>query len=713
MNDRQHDILKRLASVRRRVRLLLAAEGAAILFVMALACGVSFALLDWWVDFPGLIRVLVLAVGCGLGAGWCWRRVVRPLVATIPLDQLALRLGIMNPEERDELAGAVSFLDGHGSGSTKIWERVVATTSQHAAEKSWGRGLNPRRSARSVGAAVVLFGGVAWTAHVLPELAEIGRSRLLAPWVSVEWPRRVQIIPETRDVTAAFGESVTLAMHVSRGDDPFLRAYVEWGPAGGEMRKSLMQREADGTFQFAIEDVRVPLEYSYSAGDDNTKQRPFHISVARRPETDSARIAIRPPPYARGASTIMHELTGAPVSVVRGSHARVEVQVRHGDSAVREGSIRFAGSDETIALIPMAGRESELTAEFEVADGGSFEIGLIDADGLESRTRQMYELVVKEDELPAVEILSPTDDIDMTPRGVVEVSVRGRDDFGLASLLVYAGVDEDPLEPAFDLLPVEDEGRKAEPAIRETKRSIQWRLGFMEPRVAPGNVIEYAAEAGDLFELDGVRHEAVRSATRRIHIVSESQFAESLRASLSAATAQLRRLASEMRTVRSDTARLNEGPLVRRSMGNREREQASRLAREMRRIAKAGKETSRQLEEIASRADENRVSRLDVALQAKRLGRRIRSMAKESIREAGSALSRASESERFEQQGEALSKALAEEDSVLADMMEMLDSLERWNDFADMARLIRELLDRQEDLERVCARLAGAGRSSH
>lgn len=713
MSERRDDILAKLSAVRRRVRWLLAVDGAALLLAIGLPSSVAFALIDWWVDFPGLIRMLALAVGGGWAAAWAWVRMVRPLTAPIPLEQLALRLRAMNSEERDDLASAVEFLDGHGSGSPEIWERAIAATRESAGDRAWKRGLDPRRAVRSAATAVALIGLLIMLDRWSPELSDVGRARLLSPWSTVEWPRRVRIVAQTGDMTAAYGEAVTTAMRVERGDEPYLRAFVEWGQPGGERRRQLMQRESDGTFRFTIENVRAPVEYFFVAGDDDTRKRPFRIGVARRPEAERAELTIEPPAYAaKDFAPQTHALTGETLVGVRGSRARLDVFVRRGETGsaeVQAGEMRFLGG-ESVSLAPDSARPGVLSAWFDVKEGGTFQIRLVDSGGLESRGEQSHELAVREDEPPRIEIVEPSGDLEMTPRGILAIRVVGRDDFGLGELRLLAGVDDSELTPAVDLMrgELDGHGEATDAGMGPTvDRRMTWRLSSIEPPVAPGSVVEMVAEGRDTFDLDGRRHEAVRSASRRVRFVAESEFAESLRQSLTASGSRLRRLAAELRATRTETGRLDEKPAVRQAMSAADRESAARLALELRQIAKAGGDAAEQLSELWERAEQNQATRLDVAGQARRVERILRELTREAMREARTGLSKASESGEHDQQHEALTESMAAQDRALEELGRMLDALDRWNEFADMARLVRDLLDRQEELSRQCGRMAG------
>lgn len=733
------DILRSLETLRRRVRGLLALDGLSRLIAVFIPAAAVVAALDWWVNFPWFVRATALAIGGAWALYWTWRRVAWPLVAPLPLEQLALRIDTLDADKREGLASAVSFLEGHGIGAPELREEVVTDWRSQASSRAWSRGLHPKRAFLASGAAFVMVTGFMIFHHHMPDLASIGRSRLFSPWSSLEWPRRVQIEPLTRDLASAFGESATVMMRVSRGDNPYLRAYVEWGVAGAGRRRMPMQRESDGVYRFTIDDLRSTVQYSFLAGDDDTRPQPFTIRIARRPELASAQAVVFPPPYAAGLPAVVFTIGDEPLSIVRGSLVRIEATPRRisgAASTVHRGDLVASDGRRH----PLAARADGgiLTGEFNVEDSGACRILLIDDSGLESIAGRAFEIVARDDEMPVVEIAEPAGDLEMTARGVVDLRILGRDDFGIRSLVLLAGVEHDRLMPVQvfvgeddpaaengepERLPIDSAGSgeppvdsgdtvqvapelMARPLPRSVERAYSWPVRSISDALERGATIELAMEIVDNYALNGETHDARRSAHRRIRIVTEAEFAESLRQSLTTAGAQLRRMLSDLQAAEGETRRLAATPGEGKPLSADQREQSRQLAQEINRLAAAGRDAARRLRELSDRAERNQASRLDTKLQADRMERTISRIADEALRDAASALAQSAERETARDQHASLTASAAEQGRTVDELREMLESLDQWNEFADFTRLLRQLLDRQEDLIRTCSRLS-------
>lgn len=710
-DDAGQRLIQALARVRAKVRLLLVLDGLGLLAFWLTASFAVMAFLDWWVHFPGYIRTVALGTAAIITSWYVYRRVVRPALAPISLEQIALSLGRLTPEANERLASAVEYIEHKADGSDELWSKVLANASASARDMPLGRALHPARALRSAVLGAVLLAMAIGFRIAAPETSQIAWSRMLLPLGQVDWPRSVQIVPITRDVLVAHGESFTVRMRIARGDEPGLRAYVEAAPVGSSAPRQLMHPDSEGVFRFVIENIRVPMEYTFFAGDDDTRERPFRIGVVARPEVTSGQVRIIPPAYAAGGSVVDRPLGDDPIAAVKGSRIRLEV-VCNKDL----GDVRVSHPNQLVfedgAGIPLTRIDSQTSwfAEFEAVDSTTFEIRLTDEHGFETRAGRRYSLAVQQDQPPRISVVEPPDEIEITPQGSLRLAAHAVDDFGLTACRLLAGRSAETLTPIADF-PMDDAGMAP-----TTSREFQydWSMSTVQPPVQPGDRIEYAVEVRDNFRLDGQSHEPLRSALRRLRIVTSEELAEILRQSLVGLRGSLRQMAGGIDSVREQTDSLDQNPRKGTALTDSQRDQAFRLARELQRLREASDTVIDRFDEIIQRAAENQAAQLDVALQARRLGRRLAAAgdalsvaASESLAESGRA-SDAGEQHRH------LSSSLAHQDALLAALAETLGELDRWNDYQDLVRQTRELLDREETMMRDGARLAGrlAGRAA-
>ena len=186
-------LLKRLASLRVKVRLLDGWQGACALVALVLGVAVTVGVLDYFVHLPTLFRAATL-VGLLVGSGAIvYRYIVRPFGKPCDDLNLALRIEDNYPELNDALASTVQFLKqskedlARVGGSAAMRERTVAVTLEKAATCDFSRVLD-RKGAALFGAAavcvLVIAGVVAGTQR---EYAGIALKRLLEPFGGHTW----------------------------------------------------------------------------------------------------------------------------------------------------------------------------------------------------------------------------------------------------------------------------------------------------------------------------------------------------------------------------------------------------------------------------------------------------------------------------------------------------------------------------------------------
>jgi len=707
-------LLKTLRSVRLRVRLLLAAEALGRLLGCGIAVAAGLAILDWWVHFPAYVRVSFLLVGLSWAGVWAYRQVWRPMVHPISLDQLALGLRALPAEWRDRLAGAVSYTRDGGEGSRLLWERVIQATETSAEQMPVTRLVSRRRALRWGMASVAVVALLGAFAAVSPQLFSIGLGRFARPLERTPWPKRVEIEPLTRDAIVAFSETFSVEMRLRRGDDPDLRGYVTWQRGLHRSEHELMRRDPDGVYRLTLEDIRGPVTYWFSAGDDDTAEHPFLLTTVRRPTVASARMILTPPPYARREPKVVHFQDERLATALAGSRARLEVSLAE---PLRGQPERDSVAEIILAdgrrqpLVATSPESNVMAAEFLAQSSTTIDVHLVEGHGLESRGGRPYRLIVHPDEPPTVAIESPGGVIEATARAVLSIEVLAADDVGIEALGLMARKKDSDYSPIADLLHQPDPESVDHPAT-SLSTSYEWDIGAVHPAV--GDVISYVVEARDAYHDPAGEPRSVRSSEMKIHIISTSQFAERMRLRLLAARQRLRELLADLEVVEDRTVQLQAGPAAGTPLDESQRTQAERWVARLDRLAAAGRATAGALEDAAGQADRNGEGALATASQARGLSRRLDRAVRKSMKDAADSLSRAVESVSVSDQHQDLIDSAQAQADLSDSLRAMLRELDRWNDFEDMARRLREMLDRQEALVRDVSALrrVAEGRST-
>ena len=186
-------LLKRLAVLRLKVRLLDGWQGACAVVAAIVGVGFAVGVLDYWAHLPNLIRAVAL-VGLLIGSGAiAYRYLVRPFTRSCDDLSLALRVEDQFPELNDALASTVQFLKQSKEDAARVGlspamrERTVQETIAAAGKCDFGRILDRRGGLLFGIAALVTVLSAGVVANRNPAYAGIAFWRLVEPFGPYTW----------------------------------------------------------------------------------------------------------------------------------------------------------------------------------------------------------------------------------------------------------------------------------------------------------------------------------------------------------------------------------------------------------------------------------------------------------------------------------------------------------------------------------------------
>src|SRR6516225_3518724 len=191
---------KRLAGLRRRLRLVATVRGAGLLLTVVLATAVVAGLLDWRWHLPELVRAIVLVGTMAGGVAIAYRFLLRPLTAPSDDLSLALRVEEEYPALNDALASTVQFLERGArsdSSSAALEREAVKRALARAAGCDFGKVLNKRGGMWAGLSGGVLTALATALMFLAPALALTALLRLANPFGGHEWPKNTQLEIET------------------------------------------------------------------------------------------------------------------------------------------------------------------------------------------------------------------------------------------------------------------------------------------------------------------------------------------------------------------------------------------------------------------------------------------------------------------------------------------------------------------------------------
>ncbi|MGH7213833.1 MAG: hypothetical protein ACREIT_03615, partial [Tepidisphaeraceae bacterium] len=713
-------LLAALTSLRRRLKLLGIVYGLGVLVASVVLVALGVVLVDYVLHLPGVLRLVVL-VACLAGFGYAvWRWIARPALSRLTIGDVAGHVEQAFPQFDDRLRSTVLFTQQPDvPGSDVMKQRVITEAGDIARRVDFNRAIvtKPVWQATAAGlGAIVLAGALALG---LPDLMRIGLTRLLTPLADVAWPKRFQIdLMGDVPTRVPVGQRVNLKMQLLKGNTS--KAVVLYQYGNGSVQKELMTRADDGSFAASL-DAKADsgqLKAWIEAGDDRATVRP--ITIVPRLTIQRVEAVITPPAYAGLAATTF-DLSAAPALATVG--ADVQLRVSFNKPLDPAKPVAILPVTETMQA-PQATADlsdaSIAALRWQAQDSLRFHVRATDTDGFANPALEEYEVIVRPDQNPTVQIENPRRNEERTAVAVVPLQAAAEDDYAINSLkLVVDRLGERKGHWEIEL--VKEAGATNGAAWNRVdgasdrqrfRLNYDWDLAQLaDADLQPGDVLEYHCVVQDNFALNGATHAPVPSGKLRIAIISQEDLANRI-------TDELRNIANhvaDLRTAqtrtREETGTLADDTKDKPRLDEADKQVASRLANQQSTVASQSKQVAGKLDEVLDRLDENKSDAQELKDIAKDVRDTMNRSAENPMKDAAGQINAAKESKTADpkQRGEQLDKAQKNQQKAADDLSKALD---RMGNIGTLQRTIDAVRDILEDQQRVAKETAEVGKNN-
>ncbi len=714
-------LIASLEGLRKRAKWLSVLYGVGLLVLGACGLVVLGGLTDYLLRLPGVPRLIGLVLATAVAAWVFWQFVWRPARSRLSLHDVAGRVEETFPEFNDRLRSSVQFLnEREAMAADPLRRRTVEQAGDIARGVTFEDVLITRPTYLAVGAAMASVLALAALALLLGPLTQTIVGRLFDPLDPThQWPKRFLIAPLALDDSVPAGRQVALSVRLARGSPEKVEPVVYYQLDDGPVRKLLMTRQTDGTFsagvdtRLAADQAQGALKLWVEAGDDVTPQQT--VRVVPRLVLNAAEATIVPPPYVAEERVIQADL--AERAAVVGVGSEVTLRLSFNKPLADGGSIELEAVGGSPAPELDWRRESPGTvvASFTAQQTLRFNVVARDRDGFTGDIPQTFEVVVRPDQTPSVQIETPRRNETRTAVAVVPLAAVADDDYGFREIaLVVRKLGEQGFERAIPLYGEGAiEGVRIEPVGDSPERvrlrlSHDWDLSQLsETPLQSGDVLEYFVRAQDNYELDGEYHEPVDSAKLRITIISQQELNQRVVADLRNVKDQIAAAKAAQDRNKRETAELAEQTREKDELDAADRSAASRLSRQQSGVAANTRRLSDRVSEIEQMLEENRSTAADLRELAEDVAESLESTAEGPMKEAASELEQsANERAEAERAKAAMAGSQANQEEASERLREMIDQMEQIGSLRSAIDEVSGLLQAQKELGERAAALA-------
>ena len=656
-----------LKSVRARLRLLACLHGLFRTLWITLAAVLVAGLADYLLSLPGLLRMTLVLCFTGYFLYSLLRYALRPLLAPLPLDVIAAEVERLNPQLQDRLRSTLVFAGKPVPGAAALQEAVLQETLAAMNSLNVGGIVNarPMRNAALIFLPVVAAFAGLWLWQ--PLLLGIGLNRFMLPMSPITWPRMVQIeLLQRLPKQIPVGQRLSFAVRLTQGDRPDRKVVANWQIAGQTMQQQLMQRQADGSYTSGI-DVRANDQASapgatmpgmklwIESGDDS--YGPIPIELIPRLQVTKVQLAATTPAYCR-LEPLSFDLRTQPATVPLGSKLSLAIAFNRNARNIRLEAVGGAGASDIPAIQWTNPSANSTLGIWQAKTSLRFRIRAEDAGGYANPATEEYELTVRPDQMPVIQLESPRRSEDRTPEATLPLEASVEDDFGIDDVVLEARLfasDTSTSSPTSTTAPASTPP-VALPLVAEQKAVISqaaftpaqgdgqrkrfhlafaWKLAsFPSSLLKPGDVIEFQLAARDNFDLDNARHPFVKTPPLRITIISQEQLQQRTYDDLRQVASQLGEIKTRQDRLRNDTTGLKEDTATKKVFEPADDTIADRVADQQVRTSSQTKDISSRLTAIGKRLQENASPNADLQQAVQSTSRTLNKAADDAMKPA-------------------------------------------------------------------------------
>lgn len=502
------------------------AAGRLLQLLCALASSVALAalvivLLDATIILPEDVRV---AVPWALGAVAAAVLVVGLAgLRHLSADRVACSLERSDPSLGTALTNAVQLArrseraKGKGASAVDLLLRREAVehgrrrARQARAWPSMRRGVLAALTVAAASALCCLLAPFIW-----PDVFDAVLPRLTDPHGDHPPYSRTRIAVQPGNIETIYGSQCAVRAVVS--GEPAEKLFLVTEDSAGQAR-STMYLSPDRSFVQTLTNLREPTVYYVT--DGRTRSRRHRIDIQYTPQITLVEVAARYPDYTGWKPTAgkLNELPGQELRVPPATEIKLRMA---SNRPLKGGTVELTpllgGDVQRVTLTPDAATPNVVTGSWRADQAAAFSLGVTDVDGLASVDPVKGRVVLLPDRRPRITVLEPGRRVLATPDVAVPVRVRAEDDYGIADVLWFRGLNRSlERRTAMDL---------AAASGSRAKVRCETQLDMADLGVRPGDTIQFFFEALDNYP-DGPHVTTTTYFT--VEIISRQQYEMMLR----------------------------------------------------------------------------------------------------------------------------------------------------------------------------------------
>ncbi len=429
------------------------------------------------------------------------------------LMEVALEVGATDNSIKDRLRNAVELNASHDNPyfSDEMTQAYIATTFQNISPAEIERAVRYRGRRSPVIALTISIAALLLLVALSPTESLSAFSRVLDFSHVYARPSPFLITVSPGDAELSRGDTLIILTRVApRAGAPVPAAVIVNEKYSGEVEfeRHQIRRGRDGSYLFALPNIRNSVEYYVAIGSEQTPE--YRVNVVDLPMVQNFAVTLSYPSYTGKPRETLQENIGD-FSALVGTRAEFSVV-----SNKELDSAWIAFADGARDRLNISG--SRASGFIQIKKSGKYTLRLLDTDSLRNRDPIEYTIDAVRDEYPTCEIVKPGKNVDLTRDMQLPMEISVGDDYGFTKLLLQYKLTSSKFAPAEKSyhsieipLPSRAAGQENVPYL--------WDLSSLN--LVPEDVISYHATVFDNDFISGPKSAVSAEYTLRLPSLQE------------------------------------------------------------------------------------------------------------------------------------------------------------------------------------------------
>jgi hypothetical protein len=277
---------------------------------------------------------------------------------------------------------------------------------------------------------------------------------------------------------------------------------------GDETDFSTQKLIADSTGNFQLQFSSVRSSFKYFAVAEDVESETFEIKVIDRPIIETFELKINPPSYSKIPITVQKD-NGNVTSLV-GTKVQLNLS---STKNISRAFLLFSDS----SIVELKGDETSASGSFTVRKDNTYTINILDEKENSNLSPVRYQLKAMYDSYPAIELISPDKNIQLSNDNRIALFSKISDDYGFTKLVLNYRLSASRYEPEqkeFSLLEI--------PINKsQTENSVNYIWNLTQLNLAVDDVVSFYLEVFDNDNISGPKSARTQTLTIRVPSLDE------------------------------------------------------------------------------------------------------------------------------------------------------------------------------------------------